>query len=242
MNSPEARMEVEPNVVVCHTESQPATKSDAVEASIAPSSTASECVEAPLLASSTIAVPETAGPNAEGESTGLTASEEAPQEQEPPACLSRAEAARRNGAKSRGPRTEQGKERSRRNAVKHGLVARTLLIALAMEDREAFESVLDGLRESYQPRSYEEQQLVELAAAELWRLAQAARLELGNFAHDEIFSCAVPDRLSRYHTAAWRRYTQILERLEKIKALRQSAADTEHFAGSDESPTEEENE
>lgn len=242
MNSPEGLMEVEPNVVVCHTESQPATKSDAVEPSIAPSSTASECVEAPLLASSTITAPESAEPNPAEKSCVTVASEEARQEQEPPACLSRAEAARRNGAKSQGPRTEQGKERSRRNAVKHGLVARTLLIALATEDREAFESVLDGLRESYQPSSYEERQLVELAAAEWWRLAQAARLELGNFAPNDIFSCAVPDRLSRYYTAAWRRYTQILERLQKIKALRQSPADTAPFDGTDESLEEEENE
>ena len=44
------------------------------------------------------------------------------------------EANRRNALKSTGPKTEAGKQVSRRNAVRHGLTAETVLSAL--EDAE----------------------------------------------------------------------------------------------------------
>jgi hypothetical protein len=51
------------------------------------------------------------------------------------------EANRRNAQKSCGPRTEEGKNRSKLNAVKHGLRAATLVLldedAQALEDRRA---------------------------------------------------------------------------------------------------------
>ena len=46
------------------------------------------------------------------------------------------EANRRNARKSTGPITEEGKQRSRRNAVRHGLTAETVIGAL--EDAEDY--------------------------------------------------------------------------------------------------------
>jgi hypothetical protein len=54
----------------------------------------------------------------------------------------RAEINRRNAARSTGPRTPEGKSRSRLNALKHGLTARTLV--LPGEDPEAFRGRLEA--------------------------------------------------------------------------------------------------
>jgi hypothetical protein len=45
-----------------------------------------------------------------------------------PVSSARAEASRKNGGKSRGPRTPEGKARSAQNALKHGLRAEKYVV------------------------------------------------------------------------------------------------------------------
>ena len=51
-----------------------------------------------------------------------------------------AEASRKNGAKSRGPKTEAGKQRPAQNALKHGLRAQKYVV-LPQEDAAEFEAL-----------------------------------------------------------------------------------------------------
>ena len=74
---------------------------------------------------------------------------------------------RANGAKSRGPATPEGKRISARNAVRHGLLAETVL--LSNESREKFEALLQAYKEKFQPRDEVEADLVEEMVVAKWR-------------------------------------------------------------------------
>ena len=90
--------------------------------------------------------------------------------------LTRAEAARLNGAKSRGPRTPEGKARSARNALKHGLTAQAFALAPG-EDGAAFQELLDRLVARYRPQDEIAAHLVQRLASVMWRQQRADRLE-----------------------------------------------------------------
>jgi hypothetical protein len=60
----------------------------------------------------------------------------------------RAEASRRNGAKSRGPKSAEGKARSSRNAIKHGLRARRRVL-LGGESEAEFKRLETALIEEW---------------------------------------------------------------------------------------------
>jgi hypothetical protein len=90
------------------------------------------------------------------------------------------EANRRNSRKSTGPNTEQGKRRSRCNAVRHGLTAETVIGALEdAEDYKAFEATIIA---DYDAQSAVERELVLRLASLLWRLRRATAMETGLFA------------------------------------------------------------
>ncbi len=66
-----------------------------------------------------------------------------------------------------GPRTQRGKQKSRSNAVKHGIFAVGLL--RGRESRAEYNALVDGLVESLQPVGMLEEILVEKLAWTLWR-------------------------------------------------------------------------
>src|SRR4249919_856736 len=89
------------------------------------------------------------------------------------------EANRRNARKSTGPTTEEGKQRSRCNAVRHGLTAETVISALEdAEDYKAFETAITA---DYDAQSAVERELVLRLASILWRLRRANTMETGLF-------------------------------------------------------------
>jgi hypothetical protein len=89
------------------------------------------------------------------------------------------EANRRNARLSTGPVTEEGKRRSRQNAVRHGLAAETVIDALEdAEDYAAFEMAVTA---DYDAQSAVERELVLRLASLLWRLRRATAIESGLF-------------------------------------------------------------
>ncbi len=88
---------------------------------------------------------------------------------------------RANAKKSTGPRTPEGKARSRWNAMKHGILAQAV-IPPSLEPFESstdFAGLLAALREHFCPATVIEGILVEIIAACYWRLARLARAEGG---------------------------------------------------------------
>jgi hypothetical protein len=75
-----------------------------------------------------------------------------------------------------GPRTAQGKQRSKYNAVKHGIFAAVVLPK--SESRVQYESLLRGLLEDLCPHGRLEETLVEKLAMLLWRHRRLIRTEI----------------------------------------------------------------
>jgi len=89
------------------------------------------------------------------------------------------EANRRNALKSTGPKSEEGKQASRCNALRHGLTAETVIGALEnAEDYKAFEAAITA---DYDAQSAVERELVLRLASILWRLRRATTMETGLF-------------------------------------------------------------
>src|SRR5579862_6810683 len=85
------------------------------------------------------------------------------------------QAARINGAKSHGPVTAEGKARSARNAIKHGL--KSDMIVLEHEDRQAFEQLRESYMDDFHPANQSQADLVETMVASRWRMNRVFMIE-----------------------------------------------------------------
>lgn len=85
------------------------------------------------------------------------------------------QANRQNSAKSTGRRTQEGKARSRSNALKHGLTAETIL--LPGEELADVEQISESLTLYYQPSTTWEEQLIGQAASLMLRLKRVPSFE-----------------------------------------------------------------
>jgi hypothetical protein len=88
----------------------------------------------------------------------------------------RALASRRNGARSQGPRTATGKARTARNALKHGLRARRLVL-LDDENATEFRAFQAAARAELAPAGTLQSELVERIVTAAWRARRGDRLE-----------------------------------------------------------------
>ncbi len=103
-------------------------------------------------------------------------------------------ASRSNGARSRGPKTAAGKSRSSRNALRHGLLAKTTV--LENESREGFEELLRQHIRRIAPRDAVEHSALEEMCSAAWRIRRLWSME--RKALDlEIAAQSSPDELER---------------------------------------------
>jgi len=160
---------------------------------------------------------------------------------------SQIDANRINAQKSTGPRTPEGKARSRRNGLLHGLTAKTCM--LDDEDPNGLTGLVEQISEKYHPQDTDEDFYIERMAKARWRYNRIMPIEAGIFnlrlsvdqAPKEITAALGLDgqrawaymrdanggnaltKLSRYETSLLREYDhsrQELEKLQKTRAAR----------------------
>jgi hypothetical protein len=91
---------------------------------------------------------------------------------------------RRNARKSTGPKTAEGREISRMNAVKHGILAKEVVVRgrVIKENGREFAEMHRRFVEELDPVGPVEEMLVEQIVTARWRLRRALRAESGEIA------------------------------------------------------------
>jgi hypothetical protein len=129
---------------------------------------------------------------------------------------------RMNSQHSTGPRTAEGKLRSSRNALRHGLTARTPV--LPAEDTAAYEIHRREFLDEYQPATPTETQLVEELSDTAWRLRRVplleARLISGADSLPIVEAHRLLSNLNLQSTCLSRQFQRTLETLRDIQADR----------------------
>jgi hypothetical protein len=92
------------------------------------------------------------------------------------------ETSRRNGAKSRGPRTLTGKSNSAGNNRQHALLSKTIVIEGECAAR--FAALLASMRDHLKPRNTIEDGLVEDLATCRWRQRRLLAMETATLTHE----------------------------------------------------------
>ena len=158
------------------------------------------------------------------------------------------EANRQNGKKSTGPRTPEGKQRSRLNALKHGILAKAVVIEgdPGREKRGEFDHLLTEFWQHYTPQGPVEEMLVERMATLKWRLARVYRSERGEIVsnheldppeeRDCLPNASVSDRLVRYETMLERAFYRALTELDRVQRSRRMSPQSEPKATPGEHP------
>ncbi len=151
----------------------------------------------------------------------------------------RIRASQLNGARSRGPVTPAGRQKSSANSARHHLLSKTIL--LENERPEAFADLLAGLTSEFNPQTETQRALVENMAVSRWRqmriwAVERATLQSAMEAHDPdatdgatrvalAFRSLADDSrtldvLSRYETRFDRQFARSLNLLIKLDPLR----------------------
>jgi hypothetical protein len=143
---------------------------------------------------------------------------------------------RANAKRSTGPKTKNGKARSKRNAVKHGLAAKQAIL-IEGEDPEDFEALSEDLIAKHRPSSAFAHELVMQIAVTTWRWRRVQRLEAAFIracqkeARNEVEAAFVEDYYGPLREEAASRCVKSIEKnsevpvAEKLNALARAYLD-----------------
>jgi hypothetical protein len=128
-----------------------------------------------------------------------------------------------NARLSTGPRTEEGKAVSSRNALKHGLTSKDLVVR--EDEREEFESLKSDLETELAPEGALETLTFNQILHAAWNLQRFRRLEAWLMAGDvdpilDDSAAKTLDRLYRYARTAERTYDRASKQLQALQTNR----------------------
>jgi hypothetical protein len=127
-------------------------------------------------------------------------------------------ASRANGAKSRGPVTLEGKESSRRNALKHGFASAA--VVLTSEDWDSYLETRECYIRRFQPADEIELDLVEQMVAARWRQQRIWSIE----------SSALDDELDAQRVEVDKNYEEVTPDVRTWLAFKKLAGESTALA------------
>lgn len=97
--------------------------------------------------------------------------------------------ANKHNSQNAGVKTDEGKAIVRHNAIKHGLTSKELISRLSnyKETVEDFETILDGLGETFHPRNYFEETLIQKMAKAQLKMRRHEVVEASLFKDDDSY-------------------------------------------------------
>ena len=117
-----------------------------------------------------------------------------------------------------GPQTTEGKEISKMNALKHGLLSKEVLID--GEDGDELLFITRNFYKDFDPQSEIEKVLVDRIVANIWRLKRAMTMEDGEVISSGGGLMYDSDKFFRYETMLERGIFKALHELERLQARR----------------------
>lgn len=117
-----------------------------------------------------------------------------------------------------GPKTDEGKEVSKMNALKHGLLSKAVLIT--GEDSEQLLAITKRIRFEMKPETEIERILVDRIVSNVWRLKRALAMENGEVLSGTGGLMYDSDKFFRYETMLEKGIYKALHELERIQAKR----------------------
>jgi hypothetical protein len=130
---------------------------------------------------------------------------------------------RANAEYSTGPKTEEGKEKSSLNALRHGLTGRH--VTLPSEDIGAYKRHVKSFEDHLQPQGPIEANLVQSLADTAWRLNRVTALETKILISPESLEAQIKAlaNMSLYSQRLTRQFEKIEKELRELQVIRRQA-------------------